>query len=132
LQPKEETQETLRLTAGPAPVIAIDSWEYVFSPAVTNRLNRMMPAFLRARRWYRGMNRTIRVTEVFDIIRLPKCGGYLVLIRVEYSDGEPELYTLPLALAKGEGAASLERVLARLEGPDGETGALHFGLEDRA
>src|SRR6185312_2244497 len=131
LQPKEETQETLRSTAGPAPLIAISSWEYIFSTAVTERLNRMMPAFLRARRWYRGATRIIRLTEVFDIVRLPKSGGYLLVIRVEYSDGEPELYTLPLAVARGDGAANLERVLARLEGPDGQTGALHFGLEDR-
>jgi maltose alpha-D-glucosyltransferase/alpha-amylase len=131
LQPKEATQETLRVTTGPQPVIAIQSWENVFSLPVRGAVNRMMPAFLRARRWFRGVNRVIRLTEIFDVVRLPKSGGYLLLIRVEYGDGEPELYTLPLAVARGEGAAAMERVLARLQAPDGSTGALHSGLEDR-
>ncbi len=131
LQPKEDTQETLRVGTGPQPVIAIESWENVFSRPVRETLNRMMPAFLRARRWFRGKSRPIRVTELFDIIRLPKSGGYLLLIRVEYGDGEPEIYTLPLAVARGE-AAGLERVLAQLQAPDGSVGWLHSGLEDRA
>jgi maltose alpha-D-glucosyltransferase/alpha-amylase len=147
LHPKEATQETLRVTLGPPPVIAIESWENVFSRPVRAALNRMMPAFLRARRWFRGKIRAIRLTEIFDIVRLPKSGGCLLLIRVEYSDGEPELYTLPLAIARAgvqsdapndphrdaphRDAPDLQRVLAQLQAPDGSTGLLHSGLESR-
>ncbi len=142
LHPKEATQETLRLTSGPPLVIALESWENVFSRPVRAALNRMMPAFLRARRWFRGKNRAIRLTEIFDVVRLPKSGGYLLLIRVEYSDGEPELYTLPLAVARAgshndahsdahKDDPDLQRVLAQLQAPDGSTGFLHSGLESR-
>ena len=96
----------------------------------------MMPAFLRARRWFRGKGRPIRLAEIFEIVRLPKSGGYLLLIRVEFGDGEPEIYTLPLAVARGD-AAEPERVPERelmqfLQAPDGSMGFLHSGLEDRA
>jgi maltose alpha-D-glucosyltransferase / alpha-amylase len=134
LHPKETAQETLRVTSGPPPVIAIESWENVFSRPVRGALNRMMPAFLRARRWFRGKIRAIRVTEIFDVVRLPKSGGYLLLVRVEYGDGEPELYTLPLAIARGAmntDSPDLQRVLAQLQAPDGSVGLLHSGLECR-
>jgi maltose alpha-D-glucosyltransferase/alpha-amylase len=146
LHPKEATQETLRVTTGPPPSIAIESWENVFSQPVRRALNRMMPAFLRARRWFRGKNRAIRLTEIFDIVRLPKSGGYLLLIRVEYSDGEPEIYTLPLAVARDIAGdithnvahsvahtdnPDLQRVLAQMQAPDGSVGLLHSGLESR-
>jgi maltose alpha-D-glucosyltransferase / alpha-amylase len=130
LQPKETTQETLRLDSGPPPVIAIDSWENVFSSSARNALNRMMPAFLRARRWFRGKIRAIRLTEIFDVVPLSKSGGYLVLLRVEYSDGEPELYTLPLAVARGDSPAQ-ERVMAQLQARDGSVGLLYSGFDSR-
>jgi maltose alpha-D-glucosyltransferase / alpha-amylase len=135
LQPKEATQETLRLNSGPPPVIAVESWENVFSLSVRAALNRMMPAFLRARRWFRGKVRGIRLTEIFDIVPLPKSGGYLLLIRIEYSDGEPELYTLPLAIARGDSVqhdgADDQRVLAQLQARDGSKGLLHSGFDNR-
>jgi maltose alpha-D-glucosyltransferase/alpha-amylase len=134
LQPKEASQETLRVDSGPPPVIAIESWDDVFSRSVSATLNRMMPAFLRARRWFRGKTRAIRLTEIFDIVRLPKSGGYLLLIRVEYSDGEPELYTLLLAVVRG-GAQNVSggdpRVLAQLQARDGSAGLLQMGLDSR-
>jgi maltose alpha-D-glucosyltransferase/alpha-amylase len=134
MQPKEATQETMRETAGAPPPIAIEGWDDVFSKPVLDALNRMMPAFLRGRRWFRGKNRAIRANEIFDAVPLPKSGGCMLLVRVEYSDGEPEIYTLPLAIerpgAHGGGRGS-QRILAQLQAPDGSTGALHSGLESR-
>ncbi|HEY1341191.1 MAG TPA: maltose alpha-D-glucosyltransferase [Bryobacteraceae bacterium] len=129
LQPKEATQDTL-IRAGEPPTIAISAWSDVFTESVRRRLNVMLPAFLRDRRWFRSRTRTIRSTEIHEVVPFPKSNSYLLLIRVEYSEGDPETYTLPLSLAVGDSAQS-EFVLARLQAPDGSVGLLYSALRDR-
>ncbi len=130
LQPREAPKEALRADAGELPVIAIESWENPFSPPVRATLSRMMPAFLRERRWFRGKMRPIRQVEFFDLVKLPKSGAYLGLLRVEYGEGEPEIYTLSLAISR-DGSARREWVLASLEARDGSKGQLYSGLQSR-
>ena len=52
------------------------------------------------RRWFRGRRRRVRSTRIADV--LPVNGGErglaLVLLEVTYSDGEPEIYSVPLAM----------------------------------
>ena len=64
----------------------------------------MLPAFLRGRRWFRSRARLIRSSEINEVIPFPKSQSYLLLVRVEYVEGEPEVYTLPLAVAQGDPA----------------------------
>ena len=60
-----------------------------------------------------------------------------LLIRVEYSDGEDESYTIPLAVAAGEQAEAVlrdhkEAVLARLEFRDESWMLLYSALIERS
>ena len=60
----------------------------------------------------------------------------MLLIRVEYSDGEDERYTIPLAMAAGEQAEAVlrdhkEAVLARLEFRDQSWMLLYSALVER-
>ncbi len=130
LQSKEARQETMRIRTGEPPTIAVPAWDQVFSGTARTSLNRLLPYFLRDRRWFRGENRTIRLAEIHDVVQFPKSRSYVLLIRVEYTDGEPEFYTLPLSLAIGAGA-DFEWVLARLQAPDGTTGVLYSALPNR-
>jgi maltose alpha-D-glucosyltransferase/alpha-amylase len=130
LLPKESPTETLRIRRGDPPVIPVESWEHVFENGTREPLNRLMPAFLRARRWFRGKDRTIRATEIREVIVFPKSSAYVFLVGVEYSEGDPEIYTLPLSVLVGE-AEDPTLVLARLEGPDGATALLYSALRDR-
>ncbi|HEV3196939.1 MAG TPA: maltose alpha-D-glucosyltransferase [Bryobacteraceae bacterium] len=130
LQSKEARQETLRIRTGEPPTIAVPSLERVFSGSARAGLNRMLPYFLRGRRWFRGENRTIRVAEIHEAVPFPKSKSYLLLIRVEYSEGEPEFYTLPLSVKVGAGE-DFEWVLARLQAADGTTGVLYSALRNR-
>ncbi len=98
LQPHEAASEALRADAAEPPLISIGSWDEPFSQPFRDALGRMMPGFLRARRWFRGKARTIRQADVFDLIPMPVSGAYMALIRVEYSEGESEIYTLSLAI----------------------------------
>jgi maltose alpha-D-glucosyltransferase/alpha-amylase len=130
LQPKEAAQETMRIRTGEPPTLAIQSWDNVFSDSTRAGLNRMLPYFLRERRWFMGANRPVRVVEIQEIVRLPKSRSYLLLVRVEYSDGEPELYTLPLSVTT-ETEGDFQWVLAHLRAPDGSTGLLYSALRNR-
>jgi maltose alpha-D-glucosyltransferase / alpha-amylase len=130
LEAKEAPAETLRVRRGEPPVLTIESWENIFTASVRAAVARMIPAFLFQSRWFRGKSRTIRSTEIQEVIPWSRSNSYLLLIAVEYSDGDPELYTLPLSLVIGESAAPAF-ALIRLQAPDGSTALLHSGLRDR-
>ncbi|MBZ5618875.1 MAG: maltose alpha-D-glucosyltransferase [Acidobacteriia bacterium] len=130
LQPKEARQETLRIRTGEPPTLAVHSWEQVFTGSARANLNGMLPYFLRERHWFRGQNRTIRLAQIHEVVQFPKSRSYLLLIRVEYTDGEPEFYTLPLSVATRDGA-DFQWVLAHLQAADGTTGVLYSALQNR-
>jgi maltose alpha-D-glucosyltransferase / alpha-amylase len=130
LHPKEQVEYGLVIRTGEPPTLVVDSWEEVFSANVRATLKPMLPSFLRGRRWYRSRGRTIRVAEIHDVIPFPKTLSYLVLIRVEFTEGEPDFYTLAVAVADGE-VESPEFILARLQRRDGATGLLYSALRNR-
>ncbi len=135
LHHREVSGETLRIRRGEPPVIHIESWDEVFVEPVRRALNRMMPAFLRARPWFhgetlRGAARAIRQTEIAEIISFTRSRSYLLLIRVDYNAGDPELYTVPVALLVGD-PDDARFVLARLEAPDGSAAWLYSAFRDR-
>jgi maltose alpha-D-glucosyltransferase/alpha-amylase len=106
------------------------------------RLEAILPADLRARRWFAGKARTIQSAELGEAIpvRVADEGDslrtWLALLRVEYTDGEPETYVMPLAFAAGERADAVRRdladaVLARLQLPGGEEGVVYDAMWER-
>jgi maltose alpha-D-glucosyltransferase/alpha-amylase len=103
----------------------------VFSAAVRATVNPMLPAFLRGRRWFRSRTRTIRLAEIDEVIPLPKSQSYLLLIRADFTEGDPEFYTLAVSVAAGD-VENPEFILARLQGPDGTRGLLFGALRNRA
>ena len=137
LEPGEALDEGLTVGSGPqsVPVFQVRSWENVFSAELKAALVRRMPAFLRKRRWYLGLSRTVRLIEVMDTVRMPESSAYILLLRLQYNQGEPDLYTLPLSVARAEQAEDTANripqfILARLQGPDGGTGVLYSALHD--
>ena len=138
LQPKEALDETLDSAAATPglPEFEVSSWDDVFSPRLEAALVRVMPAFLRKRRWYLGLSKAVRMVDVLDAIRLPDSASYILLLRVQFNQGEPDLYTLPLSVAHGDKTDEVmqrapEFVLARLRHSDGSTGVLYSALYDR-
>jgi maltose alpha-D-glucosyltransferase/alpha-amylase len=129
LECKEVSDESLLARTGEPPSLTVESWDAVFSPSVRAILNPMFPAFLRQRRWFRSQNRTIRLTEIHDVIPFPKSSSYILLVRVDYTEGDPEFYTLPASVTIGEPDQS-GAVVARLRGPDGRTGLLQSAFRN--
>ena len=109
-----------------------DSWHDVFLPASAARLARALSRSLPAARWFAGKAREMRSMTIVDAVPLAGTAGAkkthrdwsrgaLVLARVEYGDGEPETYLLPLRVTTAEGdGVDPASVLARLHTTEGE------------
>src|SRR5207302_11022581 len=84
-------------------------WEDALRGAARPALAALRPAHLSSRSWFRGVGRTIKGAELIEAVAVPGAQPptWLTGVRVEYAEGDPELYLLPLAHARGEEADSL-------------------------
>ena len=92
--------------------VPTEHWEEVFEPEWAGTLEQCLSSFLRHRRWFRSKGREIRAVQIRDTIRVPlePDPAFILLLTVEFVEGDPEDYLLPLAIARGEQAgAVLER-----------------------
>ncbi|HET8666426.1 MAG TPA: alpha-glucosidase C-terminal domain-containing protein, partial [Terriglobales bacterium] len=138
LQPRGATQDAYAASPGAEniPLIPVEA-SAVFGPSGRGAITRILPRLLRARPWFQGKNRTVRNTAIRDILAVPGTSAYVVLIAVEYSDGDPDTYMIPLSVATGEAAETMlhdrpQVVLARLQGADEAPAVLYAALYDRS
>ncbi len=83
-----------------------------------------LPGWLHARRWFGAKARTIRGVGIVDAVALPEYEGLestFAIVQVDFAEGEPECYTLALAVgdaltAERLGRDSLGPVICRLPG----------------
>ena len=98
-------------------------------------LERNLTEYLPLCRWFRSKARSIKSTNIADTIVLPSFEGdaCILLVNVDFTDGESEIYVLPIALALGDHAKEVsershDRVIAQVShGVDGNAshGILH-------
>jgi maltose alpha-D-glucosyltransferase / alpha-amylase len=117
------------------PVVNIGSWDRLLEERTVAGLSRLLPSFLQTRRWYHGKARVLRRVDVQDIIPIGGSNAYIALVQVEYGHGDPDLYLLPVSVARGDNAANVEQhhadtVVARLRASDGSEGLLFGALWD--
>jgi maltose alpha-D-glucosyltransferase/alpha-amylase len=109
-QRAEDTSSSDRL---PRIDLSEEPWEHV----LTSRRHRAalaesLPPFLRGRRWFGAKARRISSVSIPEAIPIPAAGkpangdpvGFLALVHVEYTEGDPDTYSLPLT-AVGMGRA---------------------------
>ena len=137
LQARELSQESFAVTDRPEdiPVLSVAAGE-ILDASTRNTIERMLPRILRTRPWFTIKHRVIREVKIHDVITLPETSAHVLLIRIEYTDGEPDLLTVPLSLAAGEQAETILRdkphiVLARLEGLPEANSILYGAIFDR-
>ena len=122
-------------SAAAKPALRIGSLAEVSSGEPPEALMNLLPAFLQTRRWFLSKGRTILNAAVVDVISPPGTSAFLSIVRVEYAEGDPDLYIMPGSLATGEQAQRLlndspDVVFARVEANDGSSGVLYSGLFD--
>ena len=83
---------TLEVLTGPWP-----SAFYQNEPKTT--LESILPDYFHARRWFGGKARIIQSTQITEVIPVPynNTEAQILLVTVNYTEGVPEIYCLPLA-----------------------------------
>jgi maltose alpha-D-glucosyltransferase/alpha-amylase len=133
LTPAEITAST---GMAPRPLTVAGEWPEVFSGRAKTALEALLPDYLRAQRWFGGKAKTIKLLTLKDAVPVLADGtvtGFLALVQVDYVQGDPELYSMPLAFASGEAERCLREqtprlIIASLNVGAGETGVLHDAL----
>jgi maltose alpha-D-glucosyltransferase/alpha-amylase len=139
LESKTASQDSILTTAQEAslPVLQVESFQEVFQGGSLAALLRLLPAFLKTRRWFQGRDRTIRSIEIRDALPIAATASQILLAQVEYAEGDPEIYVLPSSVAVGEAADQVRTKLpdvsvGRLRDPDGTEGILYSAIWDPA
>ncbi|NQW22666.1 MAG: maltose alpha-D-glucosyltransferase [SAR202 cluster bacterium] len=88
-------------------------WLTLFRREARSATSGVLISYLRGRRWFGGKARTIRSLAIQDVIHMKlnqdAPDACLLLAEVEYAEGEPEIYALPLAYVRTDiGAAFAE------------------------
>jgi maltose alpha-D-glucosyltransferase / alpha-amylase len=120
-------------------VTSSGDWTTVLRGRGQARLEAVLPEILLRQRWFGGKAREVRAATIVDVAALgPKEDPtlHVLVVHVEYLDGEPEEYVLPVAFASGEGAGRLAAtlpgaVLAQVKGrgANAESGVLFDALQ---
>jgi maltose alpha-D-glucosyltransferase/alpha-amylase len=103
-------------------------WGEVFQRRPKSQLETALRAWLPVHRWFGGKARLIQNVTITEAILLgrPRASAvakYLALAQVEYVEGEPDTYLLPLGFASGEEAD-------RLAGQSPSPVVCHLNLRD--
>ncbi|MDZ4246407.1 MAG: putative maltokinase, partial [Dehalococcoidia bacterium] len=93
--PQESSASLLTLAAAEEDILKKQNWRI---------LEGVMLQYIRERRWFRGKARIRRSARVLEIIPLhfKTSASHLILIQIEYSDGDPETYCLPVNISREE------------------------------
>jgi maltose alpha-D-glucosyltransferase/alpha-amylase len=96
-------------------------------------LEELLPAFFRARHWFRGRGRAISQTTVIESVPMGEGDRPVMLLiaLVEYTEGEPERYLVPIAFVGATGAPPVPgSVIARARFADAGEGYVVDALDD--
>ena len=103
--PSGETA-ALETSGADLPVLKVSGdWQQAFQGRNRNLIRQALPRYLVGTRWFGGKSRTIRDVEITDAVPMLAVRGRarvkLVLAHVDYTEGDPETYVLPVTTAGG-------------------------------
>jgi maltose alpha-D-glucosyltransferase/alpha-amylase len=104
------------LSSGEVPVLDATTLEEVFSDANRRALRQALETYVRSRRWFGGKARTMTALHLQETVVLPANAGVLAFVHIDYADGEPETYVVPLGIGQARRAREQEgpAMIARL------------------
>ncbi len=80
--------------------LSVKSWDDLFKGKTRTILeNKVLPPYLKSCRWFGGKSRVIQNIVIKSTIKIPvkDLNATFITIEINYNDGLPELYQLPLA-----------------------------------
>ena len=112
-RPADATPTTIMVRRGPEDIL-----KKTYRPRLETALHR----YARRSRWFSGKARRTRSSTIEDIVPVEyhRSTSYLVVLRIEYTEGEPQSYLIPIHVARDEEAIQLldespDAVIAALE-----------------
>ena len=108
----DATVTTSSVEYQPSEIQLTSSLQHFLLSSHREELERALMDYLPCRRWFRSKARKIRSCRLTDSIPLHEDNGgpLLALTDVEFVDGEPETYLLPLGLTTREAADAIRRI----------------------
>ena len=110
------------------------SWDSLLDTTRRRRLLDVLEVYIQERRWYRSKTRTVRNMGIRTVIPAQINGQtvQILLVDIDFTEGEPETYILPLAFATDERAEQVQNwtphaVVAEITAA-GEAGVIYDGL----
>lgn len=103
-------EEPVEITTSELPLVPVRESEGTLELGSGQRaFEEILPRYLRKRRWFAGKARRIKQVRISEQVPLVtgESPATLVLVTVEYTEGDPEQYVLPLALSRGERASEI-------------------------
>ncbi len=102
------------------PLVAKAAWTELLQYARRAELARRLLAYATQRRWFRSKARVRKQVAVSDLVAFGPDHRYTIaLLQIEYDQGPPETYVIPLAFAEDAGAVDPARTpgfaIARVE-----------------
>ncbi len=110
LEPRRVPQVSLVAQESQLPTLTVaGTWKEIFQGDAKAVLEAILPDYLRARRWFGGKAKQIKSASLLEAIPLPwpPSEAFMTLVQVEYTEGDPDTYVLPLTVAIGERAARM-------------------------
>ncbi len=123
------------------PVIPIgERWESLFEDPYKAALETVLPEYIRSRRWFGAKTKHIQSVTIDEIFEIPSTHepSFIILVRIEFEDGDFQSYVMPLAIATEANAEHLVRdlpfsVIARIPGGlTGMEGVLYDAMVDES
>ena len=145
IEPSALTQPEMETLAGGLEGLSLVTtarrWEEVTEETPARAiLEGILQNYIRHRRWFGGKARHIKTVEISEaaFVNLPQGKAALTMVKVDYVDGDPEFYALPLTFAGQAHAEELWRAapqfaIARLRIREGATeGVLYDAMGDKS
>ncbi|MBI1378260.1 MAG: maltose alpha-D-glucosyltransferase [Frankiales bacterium] len=110
-----------------APLVTMD--DDPLARRAASGIGRALAAWLPQRRWFHGKARVVRSVSVLDAVPLDgrrPLSGTLLVVEVDFSEGDPETYCVPVAVLPADGGHEVAEgnLIARVRRSDGREGLL--------
>ncbi|HEX4749057.1 MAG TPA: maltose alpha-D-glucosyltransferase [Bryobacteraceae bacterium] len=112
------------------PVLAVSVMAELWQPHFRQNLAAVLPAYLNTRRWFHAKNRRFRSVQISDILRVAGNQHVILLLRAEFTTGDPESYLVAISCISGDEARAAREehpnsLLAEVRAENGEQALLY-------
>jgi maltose alpha-D-glucosyltransferase / alpha-amylase len=134
LEQQPSYEQTARASLFEPPTVECSSFTALCSGSERALLEELLPEYLSSRSWFAGQQRTMQRVSIQNSLQATPArdGMCVLLVRVEYTEGESETYVIPLAFVPDGGEHRIRNpfsVLAALKTQQGD-GKLVDAIEE--